>query len=446
MLTNIRERFKNRHFLALISSVFMSASGLLIFVLLLRSMKINEMGYWIFFQTAFTLFDTFRAGFLQTALIKFYSGATKKRAAEVLGSVWLLATLITSGWFILTLPALFFIHYIGDNSIKIVIEWAPIIFLITLPTTISTWRLQSDQKFDKLLYLGMISQGILIFLILGLIFMDKMDIENLLYANGVMCLITSCVCLFSGWSGLKYFRMFSKSCSKELYNFGKFSVGTSISSNLLRSSDVFMINFLLGAIYVPIYNVAQRLMEVVEIPLRSLLVTGMPELSAAFNQNRKKDLVDIMEKYSGMLTLVLVPAAVLAVLLADIPVAIIGGGKYLGTEAANIFRIFMVLSILYPIDRFTGVTLDIIHQPKRNFFKVLLMLVVNVIGNYVGVQIFGNLYGIVFSTVLSFAAGMLYGYTSLKEFLSFNLKEIIVTGFQGLKVLSSNVFKKRIEG
>lgn len=85
----------------------MSGAGMLTFVLLLRGMKIEEMGYWIFFQTSFTLLDTFRAGFLQTALIKFYAGAESNRAKEVIGSIWFIAVLITLFWIILTIPSLF---------------------------------------------------------------------------------------------------------------------------------------------------------------------------------------------------------------------------------------------------------------------------------------------------------------------------------------------------
>jgi len=179
---------------------------------------------------------------------------------------------------------------------------------------------------------------------------------------------------------------------------------------------------------------------VIEIPLRSFLVTGMPALSTAFNQKRNHDVVAIMEKYSGMLTLALVPVTIVGVALADFAVGLLGGGKYLGTDAANIFRILLVISIIYPIDRFSGVTLDIINQPKRNFYKVILMLIINVIGNYIGILWLGNLYGVVLSSVLAFSIGFLYSYTSLQEFLTFNIKGILNTGVKDLKLLYLKIF------
>ena len=440
MLQRIKEQAKNKHFLSLSTNVFSAGCAMLIFMLLLRSMKIEHMGYWIFFQTTLSLLDTFRSGFLQMALIKFYSGAEKSRAAEVLGSIWFLAISITLFWFIVTIPAFLLLPYIDDISIQIVIKWFAIIFFLTLPYSITLWRLQADQKFKQLLTLSIINQLSFLTAIILLMVFDQMSINNLLYANALTCTISSSICILTGWSGFKYVIKKTRTCMQEVYHFGKFSVGTSISANLLRSSDIFMINFLLGPALIPVYNVAQRLMEVIEIPLRSFLVTGMPALSAAFNQKRNDDVVAIMEKYSGMLTMALIPVAIIGVAFADFAVALLGGGKYLGTDAANIFRILVLLSIIYPIDRFSGVTLDIINQPKRNFYKVILMLILNVIGNYLGILWFGNLYGVVLSSVVAFVVGFFYSYTSLQEFLTFNLKGILNTGARDLKLLYLRIF------
>ena len=440
MLQRIKEQAKNKHFLSLSTNVFSAGCAMLIFMLLLRSMKIEHMGYWIFFQTTLSLLDTFRSGFLQMALIKFYSGAEKSRAAEVLGSIWFLAISITLFWFIVTIPAFLLLPYIDDISIQIVIKWFAIIFFLTLPYSITLWRLQADQKFKQLLTLSIINQLSFLTAIILLMVFDQMSVNNLLYANALTCTVSSSICLLTGWSGFKYVIKKTRTCMQEVYHFGKFSVGTSISANLLRSSDIFMINFLLGPALIPVYNVAQRLMEVIEIPLRSFLVTGMPALSAAFNQKRNDDVVAIMEKYSGMLTMALIPVAIIGVAFADFAVALLGGGKYLGTDAANIFRILVLLSIIYPIDRFSGVTLDIINQPKRNFYKVILMLILNVIGNYLGILWFGNLYGVVLSSVVAFVVGFFYSYTSLQEFLTFNLKGILNTGARDLKLLYLRIF------
>lgn len=417
---------------------------MLTFVLLLRSMKMEEMGYWIFFQSSFTLLDMCRAGFLQTALIKFYAGTDLSRAKEVLGSIWFIAILITIFWIVLTIPSLFLLPLIKDESIKIVIQWFALKFVLTLPSTLSAWQLQADQKFDKLLQISFITHCSFISLVVGMMLTGTMSITNLLLADMLVSTIITTMCLVRGWTGISYIASRTKECMLEVYNFGKFSIGTSISANLLRNSDVFMINFFLGAAFVPIYNVAQRLMEVIEIPLRSILVIAIPELSAAFNKKRIDEVVFYLRKYSGMLTLGLIPICIVGVSLADVFVALLGGGKYVGTDAANIFRIFLVLSIIYPIDRFTGVSLDIVHQPKRNLIKVIIMLVLNVSLNYLGILIFKDLFGVVLSSVVSFIVGALYSYFSLKKFLPFNLKDILTSGVYELKYLYNRFITRTV--
>lgn len=417
---------------------------MLTFVLLLRSMKIEEMGYWIFFQTSFTLLDTFRAGFLQTALIKFYAGAEPKRAKEVIGSIWFIAMLITAFWIMLTIPGLFLLPYIDDISIKIVIQWFAVKFILTLPSTLAVWQLQSDQRFEKLLLISFITNVMFISFVIILMLTDNMSISNLLWADALGSTIITAICLFKGWTGITYIAYKTKACMLEVYNFGKFSIGTSISANLLRNSDVFMINFFLGAAMVPVYNVAQRLMEVIEIPLRSVIVIAVPELSTAFNKKKIDEVVFLIKKYSGLLTLGLIPVCVIGLLLADIFIAILGGGKYVGTEAANIFRIFLVLSLIYPIDRFTGVSLDVIHQPKRNLFKVIIMLVLNVSLNYIFIMLLKDLYGVVLSSVIAFSIGAVYSYRSLRKFLPFNLRGIFKTGVLEMQYLYNRFVKRSV--
>ena len=100
-------KLNNKHFFSLAGNVIMSAFTIVIMSVLYRFLPSKaEVGNWVFFLTLFGLVEMFRAGFLTTATIKFYAGADKDRAAEVIGSCWVLATLITLGLIVLNLPAL----------------------------------------------------------------------------------------------------------------------------------------------------------------------------------------------------------------------------------------------------------------------------------------------------------------------------------------------------
>src|SRR6195952_2681350 len=96
VLPKFFSKFNNKHFFSLAGNVMMSGLAIVIMSLLYRFMPNKaEMGNWVIFQTWFVLVDMFRTGFLTTATIKFYSGSNKDKAAEVIGSAWVLATAIT---------------------------------------------------------------------------------------------------------------------------------------------------------------------------------------------------------------------------------------------------------------------------------------------------------------------------------------------------------------
>ena len=149
-----------------------------------------------------------------------------------------------------------------------------------------------------------------------------------------------------------------------------------------------------------------------------------------------------MQKYAGMLTLVLIPISIGGILFADLAIHIVGGEKYLGTYAVSVFRIFMSFAWLFPVDRFLGVTLDIIHKPKINFFKVLVMLSTNVLFDFIGIYLFGNINGIAIATLFNFLAGVMFGYYWLSKYLSISMTGIFQTGYQELKTTIQNKLRK----
>ncbi len=430
-MANILSYIRNKHFLSFFTNGITAVLSLISIGLIFRFLTPEEAGIWIFFQTAFVLIDTFRTGFLQTAFIKFYGGTQPQRASEVAGSTWYLALLITAAVFVANVIAWFI--PVADKSIANVVTWFSITFIATLPMVVATWILQAQQKFGSLLAVRLVNQGSFIVIVLAYIVFDELNMFSIMFANLLSCIIPGIYVMLKRWTLIHTITHKSRNCVTELYHFGKYSVGTTISANLLRSSDTFIINFMLGPAYVAIYNIGQKLMEFIEIPLRSFLATGLPALSTAYNQGSKTDVAGVMKKYAGLVAVALIPVAIFAVAFADVAVRIIGGPQFADTEAAGVFRIFMSFAIFLPIDRFIGVTLDVIHLPKINFIKVVLMLLINVVGDVIGIQIFQNVYGVAIASVPTFIIGTWYGLHYLKKHLPVSMKDIFSVGFSQSK-------------
>jgi len=434
---------KNKHFLSLAGNVIMSGLALVTMVLIYHALSLTDAGVWVFFYSVLILVDTFRSGFLTTAFIKFYAGATPGRKVEVAGSAWWIGLLITGILLLANIPAYFITPYISDYSLVLFCKWFGVSYLFSLPWFMATCVLQGEQRFDRLLYVRLVNQLTFMAGILLLYFYSSISVIGVLYAYMASNVITSTYVLIMGWTHLRSITHRTRSLVTEIANFGKFSLGTTLSSNLFRTSDTFIINFFLNKQAVAIYNLGQTLMQLVEIPLRSFAATCMPELSAAYNQNNRISVISIMKKYTGTISVVLVPMVIAGCLLADLPINLIGGHKYAGTDAANVFRIFLAFALLYPADRFFALTLDVIHQPKVNFYKVLVMLATNLLFDWLGVMVFGNIYGIAIATLFPVLVGTIIGYKALNKYCPFDVWSVYSTGYQQVKNFINSISNRK---
>ena len=429
-------KFKNKNFLSLMGNGVISLFGLVLFGILYRSFSEDDMGTWIVFMVTQSVLDSIRNGFLGTATVKFYAGTGAERAADVLGSIWFLAIAVTGIMLAANAGALLLLPFIHNFQAVISIKWVGITMLSSLPFSVMFWKLQADERYGTMLWMRMLNSGSTILAFLVLIFMNEFTLERALLWNLITKCLTSVIGLLANLGGVRKIVARSRTTILEILHFGKYSMASGLSSNLLGSVNTYIVTFMLGPGAVAILSVPSKLMELVEIPLRSFASTGMSSMAVALNQNDQGRVSYILNKYAGMLTLVFIPMAIAVFFLADIPVNILSSGKYSGTEAANLYRIVMLIAILYPIDRFNGVALDIIHQPRINFLKVQIMLLVKIVGTVACIALMHNVYGAPLGGLLSMIAGLAYGSFHLNKFLDFKIPKILRTGFFELKALS----------
>ena len=271
------------------------------------------------------------------------------------------------------------------------------------------------------------------------------SLHNILIVNLGTNLLASAFCIFMGLSRLKTIPYREKATIIEIAHFGKYSLATNTSANLLSSASTLIITFILSPAALAVYNLPQRLMEFVEIPLRSFMGTGMSAMAAAANNNDEEKIVYVSKKYAGILTFAFIPLAIVAFFGAGIATQLLGGGKaeYATGEAPNILRMLMFIAILYPIDRFNGATLDIINHPKVNFYKVLVMMTVNISVSVAGVLLLKNAYGVAIATPFTLMAGLCFGYYHLKKHLKgYTFRGIIATGYDESKLILVQVLSR----
>lgn len=375
---------KNKNFLSLSSNLAVAVFGFLSFLILVRTLSPELFGEWVLYITAGNFIEMLRFGITRTAIIRFLSGAKKEERNKLIGSNWMIG-LITTLIITLVLWSVYFLFTdtIASSGFSLFFIWYPVLGFLNLPFNNAISVLNADQKFDKILFLRLVNVGVFtVFLFINFLF-TKWGIMIILYSHLAINLLTSVISLFYGWDGIKNIFKATRSTNKTILDFGKYTTGTLIGSNLLKSSDTFIIGLspFLGTTGVAFYSVPLKLTEILEIPLRSFVATAFPRMSKASIENKLAEVKKIYYSHAGGLTFLLIPIIIIGFIFAEEFVVLLGGREYI--ETATIFRIFCIYGLFIPIDKFTGVALDSINKPKRNFYKVLYMASANIIGDSV---------------------------------------------------------------
>lgn len=437
--------FRNKHFLALAGNVIIALFSIITMSVLYRALNKSDIGSWFFFLGIYGFTDAIRNGFLSTAIIKFYAGTDESTSKKVLGSGWFLAAVLTGIILALNMIAWYFSNQFSNPQMTLVIHWVGLTFISSMPYVFTCWILIADEAYIDILFIRLINSVLMISTIVCMTLIKTISLENLLIINFVTNVITSFYCIIRKKTYISTLFLGKKENMIEMIHFGKYSLATNLTSNLLSTSSTFMITFFLGPAALAIYNLPQRLMEVVELPLRSFVGTGMSSMAIHLNNDKKEEAAFIFKKFAGMLTFAFIPIILGGILFADLAIQILGGSKYMGTEAATIFRIFIAFSIFYPIDRFNGITLDLIHQPKLNFQKVILMVIITIICGCLGLYFMKNLYGMAFAFPCALFAGLIFGYYSLKKHLPYKNAEIIAIGWKESRHFLQSAYEKWIK-
>lgn len=448
MLPIIAKIFRDKNVQSLSGNTITAALGFVSFILLTRSYEKDIFGQWVLYITGSVFIEMFRFGLTKTAIVRFLSAAGPIEEKKLKGTNYVIGLIITTAIALLLLISrLLFTEAIESSGYKLFFTWYPLMAFLNFPYNNAITLLQARQRFDLILFLKTFNTGFfVVFLALNLFFF-KLDILSVVFVHLLLHFAFSLVAFFSGWDGHQHIHKANIGSAKKILNFGKYAIGTLVSSNLLKSADTFIIALspVLGAAGVATYSVPLKLTEVLAMPLKSLSATAFPKMSKAAMLNKRHEVKRLFYVYSGALTFFFVILAVGGFIFARQLVVIVGGEYY--AETAPILQIFCVYALFLPIERFAGVALDSLNLPQKNLKKVLLMSSANIVGDLIAV--FGVLHFfpqitelqilmlVASVTILMTIIGQIAGFNYLKKEISLSYFYIFTAGklfyTQGIK-------------
>ncbi len=414
---------QNKNVLSLAGNLVASGAGFLSFAILARVLEPAMMGEWLMYLTVITFLELVRSGLIQTALVRFYAGAAEK---AYIGSAWIITLTLTLIILILvSIIDLVFPELYSGTNLNFFLSQFWIYFLVTLPQSVASWILQAEGKFSEILILRLgFAIPFLFFNISGFHFhwnaLDTSIAQNVIYT------ILSVLTILLGWSRISSISGLNKKHIREMLHYGKYTMGTTLATNLLKSSDTFILGAVLNPVAIAMYNLPYKLIEVIEIPLRSFAATTFPELSRLHHEGDNEKLKALYQRWTNRLSLFLAPFSLLILIFAEECMVVMGGEEY--RESANILRIFCIYSLFLPADRFIGITLDSVGLPKFNTIKVVTMVLVNGIGSFLILKIYPYPLPVAIVTVFTVLVGVGIGFAVLNNWFKENKTKDVAPG------------------
>lgn len=444
MIKRILHIAKEKNIQSLAGNMLTAGFGFLNFVVLTRSFEKEIFGEWILYLTGATFVEMFRFGITRTALIRFLSGADKEEQKQLIGSNWLIG-LVAS---VLIAILLWLILYLFPDQVKqsgfyLFFKWYPLLAFLNLPFNNALTIQQAKQYFGQIFIVKTLNSGLFFVGLAINLFWLKLDLIYVIWYHLGISAFVSLITILARWDGLRFLTKATKATNTIILNFGKYTTLTLIGTNLLRSADTFIIALSpLGTAAVALYAIPMKLTELLQIPLRSFVATAFPKMSKASIQNDLKMVRYYFYSYAGSMTILFIPIAVFGFIFSDFFVLLLGGEQYVGIDPITgastslIFKVFALYGILLPIDRLTGVGLDSINKPKKNFYKIIYMVSANIIGDLIAVFVFKSLIGVAVVTIIFTFLGVVIGYRYLTKELQLNARLIWVEGW---KVYSNKI-------
>lgn len=444
MKNKIIKILKEKNVQSLAGNMLTAGFGFLNFVILARTFDKDIFGEWVLYLTGAAFVEMFRFGITRTALIRFLAGAKENEQKQLIGSNWLIG-LVVSVFIAIVLYALLLIFpdKIENSGFVLFFQWYPILAFLNLPFNNALTILQARQQFDKIFVVRFLNSGLFFLgLLINFLWLNKGLLE-VIWFHLIISLIVSLVTILLNWDGSRYLFHASKEKNKTILNFGKYTTITLIGTNLLKSADTFIIALSpLGVTAVALYSIPLKLTELLQIPLRSFVATAFPKMSKASIEGNLKMVRYYFYSYSGSITILFIPVTIITFFFSDFFVFLLGGEKYLGIDpvtgasASLIFKVFAIYGMLLPIDRLTGVGLDSINKPKKNFYKIIFMVVANIIGDLIAVFVFESLMAVAIVTIIFTLIGLVVGYYYLHKEIDLKFRLIFIEGW---KVYSNKI-------
>lgn len=420
-------------------------------MLLFRSLEIEAYGIWALFLATTSLFEVAIIGLVQNALVKFLTTAEGEEYKKInTASLFLNVLLTTSSALFLFLASSWIAGMISQlvdiSALATMFQFYIITLFLLIPFYQFNYIQQANLDFKGIFWSNFVRKG-MFFTFIAILFFGGWEISlfNLVLFQMIGAFSGSVVSYYFARNYLAFSRKVDMVWVKELFNFGKYVFGTNLSTMLYKNIDRLMLGSLLTEVAVAIYDLAIKITNLIDVPAFSVASVVFPQ-GAKKAANEGNEAIQVLyEKSVGAILCLILPFILFILLFPELPIAIIGGEKYL--DAVPLLRITILFGLFIPFAIQFGTVLDSIGRPKINFYFTLLGMILNVVLNYVFITNFGVIgaaYGTLTTYGITFVLqqAVLYSFFKIKAHRAFAYIPSLY--WETYKILKKNFSKNEV--
>lgn len=343
------------------------------FFLLVRAFSREEFGIWTLYTTLVAVYEFVRAGMVQQALLRFLSGNSDPAdiAALNTASLVLHAGLTLAGAGLIWGLSYFALALWGAAPLGDMLALYLICNLLLLPFYQCNFIQQAHMQFAGIFFSNLARQGLLFGYILWGYFAGDgvFDLLELVRVQIVAAALSSLIAWGFARPYLAFSRHLSWSWLQRLLAYGKYTIGTSAGSMLLKSMDQILLGILSAPAAVAGYGTAMRITHLVEVPTQSMGAIVFPQSARRMQSDGIGAAKHLYEKSVGVILALILPGLAFIFLFPEFVLRFVAGERYL--DMVPVLRITLLTGLLLPFTRQFGVMLDSIGKPRLHFFILM---------------------------------------------------------------------------
>jgi O-antigen/teichoic acid export membrane protein len=227
------------------------------------------------------------------------------------------------------------------------------------------------------------------------------------------------------WLFARPFLFFSKKIDfqwvAKLFSFGKYVLGTNLSTMFYKNIDKLTLGHLLGPAAFAVYDAAGKVAQLVEMPSFSVAAVVFPHSAERMERDGTAGVKRLYERSVAATLAIILPFIVLVLLFAEPIIWLLAGEQYMAS--ADVLRLTAFFGLFLPFAVQFGTVLDSTGKPATNFVYTTFTALLNLGLSYWFVMEFG-LFGAAFATLLGYAVS--FGLMQIYLFKNFRINVLSV--------------------